>query len=261
MPRPLVVALVALAALAFTPAARAADPAAVAAARRALQAGVDSAAAGRILAARARFKALSDAEPGVPLLHYWVAVADWRLVPLLGRGDRARAERYCREGVAECDALLKLDGRSAEALALKGGLQGLLLGFDPSAMMTLGPEAALNLSRARELDPESPRAWLLDGMSTFHKPAEFGGGPAPALDKLRRAQALYGGRGPAEGLAPDWGVEDAFIWAGQAARELGDLDTARAMFRKALEAAPRNAWVREALLPAVSGPREADGKP
>ncbi len=253
--------LVALSVLAAAPAAHAADPAAVAATRRALQAGVDSAAARQVLAARARFKALSEAEPDVSLLHYWVAVADWRLVPLMGRGDRTKAERYCREGVAECDAALKLDERSAEALALKGGLQGLLIGFDPSALMTLGPEATLNLSRARELDPENPRAWLLDGMSTLHKPAEFGGGPKPALEKLRRAQTLFGGRRPAEGLAPDWGTEDAFIWAGQAARELGDLDTARAMFRNALEAAPRNAWVRDVLLPAVSGPREAAGKP
>ncbi len=261
MPRAMALVLLALAALAAAP-AHAADPDAVAGARRMLQAGVDSARARQVLAARARFKALSEAEPSLPLLHYWVALSDWRLVPLLGRGaDRSRAERYCREGVRECDETLRLEPRSAEALALKGSLQGLLLGFEPSAMMTLGPEASLNLSRAKELEPENPRVWLLDGMGTLHKPAEFGGGPAPALEKLRRAQALFAGRASAVGLTPDWGAADAFIWAGLAAQQAGDLATARAMFQKALEAAPGNVWVRDVLLPRASKAPANAGRP
>jgi len=61
----------------------------------------------------------------------------------------------------------------------------------------------------------------------------------------------------ADSTAPDWGADEAFLWAGRAAQQQQDTTTARAMYAKALEINPHNLWVRNVLLPAV---RDTTGK-
>ena len=259
------VALAALAALAVRP-ARAADAAQVAAAKQALQSGVDHGAPAEMLSARAQFDALSAAEPKSPALHYWVALASWRAVPLLMRDDKTkeRAKKLCKDGIERCDRVLALAPKHADAIALKAGLQGLWLSFDPGAMMTLGMQMGVALERAVDLEPANPRVAFLDGVNTFHKPAFVGGGADKARKRFDEAIALFARSGPA--AAPsgdpavlDWGRDDAFTWAGRAAMKEKDWPAAEVYFTKALAANPNNGWVRGTLLPNVAKARAGKG--
>ncbi len=233
-----------------------ADPAAVAAAQRALKAAVSRSDPEALLKARARFMALAGAEPDVAALHGWVAVADWRVAPLLMAKDRAQAERYAKDGLEHCEAALKLDERCADCWALKAALHGFLITFDPASGMTLGPQTMAELGRAQAIAPNNPRVWLLDGINTLHMPVAFGGGPARALDKLRRAQELFAA-GPDTG-AFDWGREDAWIWAGRIAAQQHDYAAADSCYAKALALDPDNVWVKQRLVPELN---EARSKP
>ncbi len=234
---------------ALVPARASADPAAIAAARRTLQEAVNAGRPEGLLKARAQFQALSAAEPGSAPLHYWVAVASWRVVPLLE--DAQKAEMIARDGLAHCEAALKLDPALAEALAMKGGLQGMSIRFNPASMMTLGPQSEANLGRALGMSPKNPRIHLLRGIGTLNKPAAFGGGAAPALEMFKQAQALFAADSAADSVAPDWGRDDALLWAGRAAMKLEDYAAARGYFTAALEVNPANAWVKARLLPAA----------
>jgi tetratricopeptide (TPR) repeat protein len=236
-------------------------PAAVAAARRALQAAVNSGQVDSLTKARARFQALSNAEPTSALLHYWTAVATWRTVPLIPPKDKAMAERMCQDGLDHCEAALKLDRSSGGLHAIKGALQGLMIGFRPVEMMTLGMAIEQEFGEARDNAPKDPRVWFLDGINTLHKPEPFGGGPAAAGEKLRKAVALYATDAPADSIAPDWGHDDALIWLGRAALTRKDTTTAEAMYVKALEVNPDNGWVRHVLLPRLRAARAGGAKP
>lgn len=235
-----------------------ADSAAVAAARRALRAAVSRSDADALLKARARFLALSSAEPDLAVLHGWVAVADWRVAPLLLAKDRTQAERYAKDGLEHLEAALKLDERCADCWALKAGLHGFLITFDPASGMTLGPQTMTELGRAQGIAPNNPRVWLLDGINTLHMPVAFGGGPARALDKLRRAQELFAA-GPDSG-AFDWGREDAWIWAGRVAAQQHDYAAADSCYAKVLALDPDNAWVKQRLLPELNEARAKQEK-
>jgi tetratricopeptide (TPR) repeat protein len=232
-------------------AAFAADPGALAGAKRALQEGMNHGDAQLMLKARGQLLSLLAAEPDSPLLHYWVAVADWRLVPMLSRHETAAAKRHCDDGLAQCDAALKANPRFAGALALKAGLQGMAIQFNGAAAITLAPEMVGNMTHAVEMAPADPRIRLLDGIDTFHMPSFFGGGADKALEKLKKAQALYAAEAVSDSTAPDWGRDDAFVWAGRCAMQLRDFAGARNFFRQALEANPANGWVRTSLLPAA----------
>jgi len=228
-----------------------ADPGAVAGAKRALQEGMNHGDTQRMLKARGQLLGLLAAEPDSPLLHYWVAFADWRLVPMLLGHEAAVPKRHCEEGLAQCDAALKADPRFAGALALKAGLQGMAIQFNGAAAITLAPQMAANMARAVELAPADPRIRLIDGIDTFHTPSFFGGGADKALPKLKQAQALYATEAVADSTAPDWGRDDAFVWAGRCAMQLRDFAGARDFFHQALDANPANGWVRTSLLPAA----------
>ena len=230
----------------------AAAPSALDAATGALQAAVSGGTLGPVMAARGELVRLSAAEPKSALLHYWVAVADWRAVPLMQNTDKAKALKICESGIVEAERALELDPKFGEALAVKVGLQGMTFSLGGSQdMMTLGPQMEMDMVRARTIAPANPRVLFLDGLNTLHKPGFVGGGPNKALEKLREAIARFEADS-AEGVGrPRWGHDDACLWAGRAAMMQKDYATARDYFVQALTINPKNVWVRTSLLPAA----------
>jgi len=181
------------------------DAAAKAAAWRDLAAGVNRADLPTLLRAKDQFAMFADSGPGAPAAHRAAALAAWRAVPLL-QGDAARpqARALLEEGLTHCDAALTANPRDAEALALEGSLQALLLGYVPERTMELGPESKSNLSKAATLAPKDPRIRLLNAIYTLHAPEFFGGGAEPALPELEAAAALFDADAPGDSTAPAW---------------------------------------------------------
>ena len=229
-------------------AASSADADAFVGARRALHDAVSHGTPDDLLRARAGLAALAAADPGTARLRYWVALADWRVVPRIMDKDRAHAERYCKDGLENLERVLQLDPKDAEALALKASLQGISLSFSPGDMMTLGAEMEAEMGRAVSLAPGNPRVLFLQALNTLNKPAFVGGGPEKALEQFRNAQAAFEAE-PADTTAAAWGRDDACLWAGRAAMKLEDYSAAVRFYRKALAANPEYAWVKYALLP------------
>jgi tetratricopeptide (TPR) repeat protein len=243
-----VCSLLAFAGTAAPAGAAPADPAAIRSAQTALLAAAARGTASDLLQARGRLAALSAANPGSAELHYWTALADWRLAPRLVATDRA-AERWCRDGLEHAARAVELDPKHAEALALRSSLLGLSLTFDPGAMMTVGPEVEEIMARAVAMAPKNPRVVLLDGIGTLGKPGFVGGGARPALARLTAAAALFDAEAAADSPVTAWGRDDACVWAGRAAFQLGDPAGAVVWYRRALAASPGHAWVVRSLLP------------
>ena len=228
----------------------AADPARIAAAKRALAQAVNGKDNAPLVKARAAFESMSAAEPKSALLHYWIAVADWRLVPRLG-DSKQQAERYCKDGIAQADQALKLDPGFAEALAIKVGLQGMWTQFDPQNMMTIGMEMEQTMGRALTIAPNGPRVAFIDALNTLYKPTFVGGGADKALPKFKHTIELFAADSTRDSTAADWGRDDAFLWTGRTAMRLDDYEAARGYYQQALEVNPDNRWVRFVLLPEV----------
>lgn len=239
--------------LAPAPAAHAAtDAAAVTAAKTALQDAVNHGDTAAILAARAQFIALSDADPKNAKLHYWVAVCDWRATPILQQKDKKRAADLCKDGVARCDKAIKADDKLADAHALKSGLQGLGIGLEVYNPMLVSMGMEGSMRRARELAPNNPRVALLEAMNTLHKPEFVGGGADKAIKQFEKAMTLAEKETAAsDPLVADWGKDDVYLWSGRCAMKLEDYARAKDLYEKALAANPNNGWIKSALMPQV----------
>lgn len=242
--RPIVLATLALTLL--VPTARAGDG--FADARRALADAVSSGRDPEIRRARDAFAVLAASDPKSPELAYWLALADWRLVPVLPDSEKTSARTLVKDGIAACDRAIAAKPRFADAIALRAGLQGMAYQFvSPQAGMALGAEMEEGLGRALGMEPENPRVLLLKGMNDLHKPKEVGGGPEKAKPSLEAAVAAFA-KVPAGG-ALDWGRDDALVWSGICASRMGDWAVARARFEQVLAANPGHAWTKYVLLP------------
>lgn len=225
------------------------DPTSVA--RTALRQGIDGGDVAQLMKARANFQLQAMSNPKDVWALYYVGLADWWLVAMQSGKDEKKKdiERLCAEGLERCDKALALDPKNADAIALKGSLQGLMIGFHPDQAINLGPAAKGNFDQAKSIDASNPRVWVLSGINTLHMPAFFGGGAEPALKEFQRAQSLFTQAAAAAAYAPDWGKDDAFLWAGRAQMKLGDYEGAKASYQQALVANPNNGWVKHTLLP------------
>jgi len=245
-------------AVAFALPGHAAAPKAVASAEQKLRHGAYAGPATALIEARAQLERLAAAEPKSALLHYYVALADWRLVPRMNE-DKKKAKQFCMDGIERCDRAVSLDPKFAEAVALKAALQGYSIQFDPASAMTLGPEMEASYQRALKLAPENPRVHFLQALNTLHKPEFVGGGAKNASPQFAKALELFEKESASDttgegesgdgSVVPRWGYEDAYLWAGQTAMKLDDPAAARGYYQHALEINPENGWIRGALLP------------
>ena len=214
--------------------------------------------------------------------------ADKRRFTESGAG-RDRIAQTAREGIERCDRVLAMDSRHGEAMALKGSLLEILYEAGSSDSPQLENEARTHLTRARELSPGNPRVWLVSGITQLEgEPTRSGADDA--LREIQRALALFeretesleilSGGTPSLGLggnanpidpasepailgttrtlasrpaslAPDWGHDEAWVWAGKAHMSQENYEAARRCFLNALEINPDIVEVKGELLPEV----------
>jgi tetratricopeptide (TPR) repeat protein len=239
-----------------------AAPTAVALLRRARAQTADAYRAGDAAALR-RARALAERATFDPAhagrAHYYVALADYRLVAFLRGADDDAWKAMLDDGVAHAEAAVAARPGDGEAHALLASLYGWKASQGMLSGMRYGPKSSSAMEDAMRLAPASPRVILLDAIGTFNKPSLFGGDKAAALDGFRRAADRFAAEAAAheadasdaDPLAPRWGHADAYAWIGLAHLEADRPDAARRAFEQALEVAPGFAWVKEVLLPQV----------
>jgi len=74
---------------------------------------------------------------------------------------------------------------------------------------TYGPVFQESLARAKQINPENPRIYVLEGQMLYYTPAAFGGGKATACPKLKMAIDKYTSFKPSSSISPNWGIENA----------------------------------------------------
>lgn len=69
-------------------------------------------------------------------------------------------------------------------------------------------KAGQALRKAKELNPENPRAYYLLGLNVLHTPKAFGGGPEAACTQFKQAAERFKKEVPENVLSPSWGAEE-----------------------------------------------------
>ena len=103
----------------------------------------------------------------------------------------------------KADALSK---DNSEIFVVKKMLATLRLMGDPmNRYMTYGPEGAQALEKAKKLNPDNPRPYVLEGMDKFYTPEQYGGSKEDAKKLFEEALKKYASFKPESSIHPSWG--------------------------------------------------------
>ncbi len=105
--------------------------------------------------------------------------------------------------ISQADAL---NPNQSEVYVVKKMIYSLRFMVDPqSRYMQYGPQAQQALERAKKLNPENPRVYLLEGQDKFYTPEQFGGSKAEAKKLFEQALQKFDTFKPHTALDPAWG--------------------------------------------------------
>lgn len=149
--------------------------------------------------------------------------------------DKRAAGSAAEEGIALARRAVAINGNSAEYHRILGTLCGQIIPANVLLGLRYGQCALDEVSKAIELDPKSPLAWLSRGVGNYYLPDSFGGGAAKAVDDFKKAIAL------------DARNAEAHLWLGVALRKLNRHAEARKALETAVKLNPRRVWARQQL--------------
>jgi tetratricopeptide (TPR) repeat protein len=203
-----------------------------------------------LLNSRAYFERLLMSQPDSWLAHYYVGLADSRLVSFyFSQENKEKAKNFINDGIEHLRLVIEKKEDFAEAHSLLSSLYGNKIGTNPMLGMTLGPKSGMEMGKAMSLQPKNPRNYLIAGWSAFFTPKMFGGGKKKAKKNFEQAVAYFDSFTVTHPTLPDWGKEEAYAWLGQVNTELKEFEAAELNFKKALKIKPDYGWVLHALLP------------
>jgi hypothetical protein len=157
----------------------------------------------------ATFERIGDAEKSEWLPYYYASLALLTPAWADAKIDKDVNAQKIKSLIDKAEPLAKDNKDKAELMSLRNMTATQQMLVDPqSRWMTYGQEGGNYLKQAKELDPENPRLYYLEGAGIFGTPEQFGGGKAKAKPILEKSVALFKSETP-KPLYPDWGQKMA----------------------------------------------------
>jgi len=210
----------------------------------------------QLIAARSYFERLLEDPSYGWLAHYYLGLADSRIVGFCFSRDvkknetyKKLAHQYVDDGIDHVEKCIEMKSDFGEAHALLSSLIGNKIGLSPLKGMFLGPKSGMSQNKSFKLSPRNPRIHLIAGRNAFYTPKLFGGGLQNALKHLTRSVALYDSFEVENPIYPTWGHAEAYAFLGLVQTKMKQYQHAEKNYFKALEINPYYGWVRHVLLP------------
>ena len=153
------------------------------------------------------FERVGDAEK-TQWLPYYYAARNYTIAAFMNpTADKDKAAEKVKDLIAKAEAIEKAN---AEIFCLKQQVAVMQLVVDPmSRWQSYGAVAAEVIAKAKAIEPNNPRPYLLEAQYLMNVPEAFGGGKAIAKKLFEKSVELFGNYKPASQLHPSWGKEQA----------------------------------------------------
>ncbi len=171
----------------------------------------------------ATFQRIGDAEKTQWLPYYWQGIAlsriGWMYLPQEGATPAIKTDDLSKTvdelagritaAADKADALATDSNAKSEILTVRNMAATQQMIVDPqSRYKTYGQQAANDLQKAMQLNPNNPRAAYLQAMSVYGTPEQFGGGKAKAKPLVQKAVDLAKAE-QVKPLYPHWSLEQS----------------------------------------------------
>ena len=152
------------------------------------------------------FERIASAEAKEWLPLYYAAYSN--LNAGLTETDKAKQDKTYDQALAQLKAADEISKDNSEILAMQGYVVLMKLAVDPMVRgMSMMPEGMALLQKAKKVNPENPRVYLIEGQFKFYTPEAYGGGKAAAQPILQTGKEKYAVETPASEIVPQWGKQ------------------------------------------------------
>ena len=166
------------------------------------------------------FQRIADAEKTQWLPYYYAALGNAMtgLMQNAGQmgGGADKVDPLANKAEEMLNKAEALSKDNSEIYCVKKMIATLRLMADPmNRYMTYGPQAAEALEKAKSLNPENPRIYLLEGQDKFYTPEQFGGSKSEAKTLFELSAKKYESFKPESDIAPSWGLPQVKYYLSQ----------------------------------------------
>lgn len=107
-----------------------------------------------------------------------------------------------------------------------------------------GPKAGYYIKKAKKLEPDNPRCYLVEGVGNYYTPEAFGGGLEVARQSFVKAKELYSKYELKDKRYPDWGHDDLLLWLGKIESLSGNKEMTMHYYEEALSINPESRFIQ-----------------
>lgn len=150
------------------------------------------------------FERIAEAEKTQWLPYYYAAYC--RVNEAYMAKDKSKVDGLADKALVNIEKAQALKGKDSEISCIQSMISSARIGVDPMTRgMKYGPESGAYLEEAKQLNPENPRVYMLQGQSLLYTPEAFGGSKTKAKETFELALKKFAAFKPESALAPNWG--------------------------------------------------------
>ena len=146
------------------------------------------------------------------IVNYFIAVVDYSLAyTAMGENqDKVKLKKYTESGLSNLEKSILVRDDFADSYILRYALNFNRWVYEQDKMADIIQQSDEAKEKAEKLDPENPRFYLMNGMSTFYMPEAFGGGANKSTPIFEKCMDMFAKRVEKETYYPDWGKDLAY---------------------------------------------------
>lgn len=150
------------------------------------------------------FERIAAAEQSQWLPYYYAGYC--QVMQAFMQQDKSKVDEIVDKAELNADKAESLSTDNAEILCLKSLIASARIGVDPmNRGMKYGMESGALLTKAKKINPENPRIYMLEGQALLYTPEQFGGSKARAKETFEVALQKFAAFKPESNIAPHWG--------------------------------------------------------
>lgn len=189
-----------------------------------------------MLKVRGDFERILQLKKNEWLVNYYLAMTDFMLsYNAMDAKNNDDLKKYTESSLALLDKSTDANDEFAEAWILKMAVNSNRWIYDFQKMNDIIGKLTEAKDKAKKLDPDNPRFYLVDGTNTYYTPENFGGGADAAMPQLEKSWELFGTFKPKDDTYPDWGKDQAAGMIALCYVKKDNLSDAKKWIDKALE--------------------------
>jgi tetratricopeptide (TPR) repeat protein len=167
------------------------------------------------------FERIAETEKTQWLPYYYASYATVMAgnmsMPQGGFGDNsALVDPYADKAEQLLNKAMELEKENSDIYCVKKMVHTLrMMGNAMSRFMTEGGKAAEALAKAKKLNENNPRVYILEGQDKFYTPEQFGGNKEEAKVLFEKANTIFMVSKPGSSIEPQWGRSQVMYFLSQ----------------------------------------------